>query len=166
MDEPSRKLPTVAVALGLAGLLPFLAFGWWSVSGVDDDRIARATSGLVSYGAVILAFLGGVHWGFVLGEPPVVVGARRVRYRLIFGIAPSLVGWAALLVLLGLGWPQVSLAILIAGFVTETAGETELAAREFMPRGYLWLRWVLSAVVVVVLAAVLVLRLLGSHLSY
>jgi hypothetical protein len=31
-----------------------------------------------------------------------------------------------------------------------------------MPRGYLWLRWVLSVIVTLTLAAVLVMRLLGS----
>ncbi len=165
LPTTTRRLPTMAVALGLAGLIPFLAFGWWASSGIDDDRVARATSGLVSYGAVILAFLGGVQWGFVLGEPPVAFGPRRTRYRLVFGIAPSLVGWAALLVLLALGWPRIALAILLAGFIAETAVETELAMRGLMPRGYLWLRWGLSAVVILVLGAVLVLRLLGTRLG-
>jgi len=165
MSDVNRKLPTVAVALGLAGLIPFVAFGWWASTGINDDRVARATSALVAYGAVILAFLGGVQWGFVLGEPPGAPGPRRTRYRLVFGIAPSLVGWAALLVLLVLGWPQIALAILLAGFITETAAETELAMRGLMPRGYLWLRSGLSAVVIVVIGAVLVLRLLGVHLG-
>ena len=163
----SRRLPTTALALGVAGLIPFLAFGYGAAAGVDDDRAARFTSGLVAYGAVILAFLGGVHWGFVLGEGmPPGVSTPRERYRLVFGVLPSLVGWAALLALLMLGWPRLAIAILLAGFVAATATEGELARRSLVPGGYMWLRWGLSAVVVLVLGVVLALALFGARLSF
>ena len=64
-DRPPlfRSLPTAAVILGLAGLLPFLAFGVASV-GQDPQKAFLAAQGLIGYGGVILGFLGGVHWGF------------------------------------------------------------------------------------------------------
>ena len=139
------------------------------MSGIDDDRAARLLSGLIAYGAVILAFLGGVHWGFVLDEPEphgVAVIAQRERYRLVFGVSPSLVGWAALLVQLMLGWPRLAIAILLAGFVATTAVEAALTRGNLMPAGYMWLRWGLSAVVVLVLGVVLALSVLGARLSF
>ncbi len=163
----SRRLPTMALLLGLAGLIPFLVFGYAAVSGVDDDRAARFTSGLIAYGAVILAFLGGVHWGFVLEEPEphgVAEIAQRERFRLVFGVSPALIGWAALLVRLMLGWPQLSIAILLGGFVATTAVEAALNRGNLMPGGYMLLRWALSAVVVLVLGGVLVLSLFGARL--
>ena len=165
----SRRLPTMALALGLAGLIPFLVFGYEAVSGIDDDRAARFTSGLIAYGAVILAFLGGVHWGFVIDEPEphgVAIIAQRERYRLVFGVTPSLVGWAALLVLLMLGWPRLSIAILLGGFVATTAVEAALTRGNLMPDGYMWLRWGLSAIVVLVLGVVLALLVLGARLGF
>lgn len=165
----SRRLPTMVLALGLAGLIPFVAFGYGAVSGADDDRAARFASGLIAYGAVILAFLGGVHWGFVIDEPEpdgVAIIAQRERYRLVFGVSPSLVGWAALLVLLMLGWPKLAIAILLGGFVATTAIEAALTRGNLMPGGYMLLRWVLSAVVVLVLGVVLALLVLGTRLSF
>ncbi len=53
---------------------------------------------------MILAFLGGVHWGFALPEP----SGRADRARLGLGVVPSLVGWVALLLVVAVsarrGW--------------------------------------------------------------
>ena len=166
---PCRSLPPFAAALGATGLLPFAAFALGAVSGIDDDRAARFTSGLIAYGAVILAFLGAVQWGFVIGDgEPVATAAitRRERYRLVVGVLPALVGWGALLVQLMLGWPPVAIGILIAGFVATTAAEADLTRRGLVPRGYMLLRWALSVVVVLLLATVLVVRLIGARLTF
>lgn len=80
----------LARALGLAGLLPFVAaaaLAWWPqlLPGLD----ARAA--LAAYGAVIVSFLGGIHWGLVMR------GVRPSAGRLLWGVTPSLLAWAALL---------------------------------------------------------------------
>ena len=152
------RLPPYAMLLGLAGLVPFLACGFITARG--GDWAGQALSALLAYAAVILAFLGGVHWGLVLGDP----AAEQVRRRLVFGVAPSLVGWAA--VLAGnLLWRDLALVLLIGGFIAMIAAETRLARDDLMPIGYLWLRRLLSAVVVAVLTTVLVLRLTGLTIS-
>ena len=164
-----RRLPTAALLLGIAGLIPFVGGAWGALHTADDAQSARFLSGLLAYGAVILAFLGGVHWGFVLQGPvpeAVAVPAARERYRLVFGVLPSLVGWLALLLLLTLGLANVALAVLIAGFVATTAAEAELRRRALMPAGYMWLRWGLSIVVVLLLATVLTLRIVGARVIF
>lgn len=162
-----RHLPTAALVLGIAGLIPFIACGIAALSTFDDARAMFFLQALVAYGAVILAFLGGVHWGFVLEAPE--TGARIARRqdapRLVFGVLPSLVGWVALGATLA-GLPPVALAILIAGFVAVTATEAQLHRRGLMPSGYMWLRWGLSIVVALVLATVLTLRLIGARISF
>ena len=83
---PSR----LAWLLGLAGLLPFVAataLQWVSPPGW---RMLAAMA-LLSYGAVIVSFLGGIHWGLAmrLTPPPAA--------RLLWGVLPSLLAWLALL---------------------------------------------------------------------
>ncbi len=70
-------------------------------------------------------------------------------------------GWGALLARLVLpDW--IALALLAAGFIGTMVAEHQGVQRGFaMPRGYLWLRWGLTVVVVAMLATVLTLRLLG-----
>ena len=155
----TRRLPLLAVILGLGGLIPFLACGFGAVWIEDVIRSAMLLAALVTYGAVILSFLGAVHWGFALEDQ---VGIAD-RPRLVLGIMPALIAWAALLAEIG-GVPDASLAILAMGFLAVMAVEHRASLRGLMPRGYAALRWVLTAVVVLDLAAVLVIRLAGLHL--
>ncbi len=153
-----KPLPKLAIFLGIAGIIPFAFFGILSVGQSPVSALAAAR-GLVGYGAVILAFLGGVHWGFTLDEPEL---ARFVRIRLTLGVVPALIGWAAILASLvaeaGLG-----LAILIAGFVATVVIEWRGHKLGLVPGGYMLLRWGISIVVIAILTAVLVVRLIGGH---
>ena len=70
--------------VGLAGVLPLLAGGVKSL----------VVQALLAYGATILSFLGGVHWGLAIKIPP----ADGLKARLVLSVLPSLVAWVALLV--------------------------------------------------------------------
>ena len=155
----TRRLPILAIILGLGGLIPFLACGFGAVWLEDAVRAAEMLAALIAYGAVILSFLGAVHWGFALEDQ---VGLAD-RARLVLGVLPALVGWAALLALFA-QLPIASLAILAMGFLLVMAAEHRAARRGLMPRGYTALRWLLTVVVVLDLAAVLVIRAAGLHL--
>ena len=148
----TRQLPAFAVLLGLAGLLPFIACGLLAITPAGD----RGAQALAAYGAVILAFLGGVHWGFALPEP----SGRGERSRLSLGVLPSLIGWVALLLTVAVN-ASAGLGLLLIGFVATTLVEARGAAAGLVPRGYMRLRYGLSGLVVTVLSIVLVLRLLG-----
>ncbi len=126
---PIRELPEGAWVLGLAGLLPFLggAAGMWL-------GLAWAGFALVAYGAVILSFLGAVHWGLALAQPGVAAW-----WRLLGGVVPSLVAWLALLAPLPAGLATLALGLLLLAVV-----ETLAAQRGLVPRDYLRLRWVLT----------------------
>ncbi len=82
--------PSWAFRLGYAGLLPF-ALGAALVWLVREDAHPYVTAALSAYAAVIVSFLGGIHWGlaFRLPEPP--------RALLVWGVVPSLVAWLAVL---------------------------------------------------------------------
>jgi hypothetical protein len=149
------------VVLGAAGLIPFAVLGLASV-GTSEDGSVKGAVGLIAYGAVILSFIGGVHWGFALGAED---DDEPARTRLGLAIIPSLVGWAAIFAGV-LELPVMGLAILIAGHIGTVIVEHRAAKRQLMPSGYMALRWVLTSVVVIILLVVLVLRLIGAHVLF
>lgn len=155
-----RSLPTFAMLLGLAGLIPFALCSLGAMANMPPNA-ARSLFALVAYGAVILAFLGGVHWGFGLegaGNAPADI--QRARFGL--GVLPSLIGWVALLCA-AFDFGLTALAILVVGFFVLTVVEARASRRGFVPRGYMGLRWVLSSVVVVLLVSVWLVLMLDGH---
>ena len=159
-----RTLPFIAVALGLAGLVPFFGFAAGALLLTSSNWADKSLLGLIGYSAVILAFLGGVHWGFGLDEAATQsTAARRSRFGL--GVLPSLIGWAGLAVTF-LGAPIVSLPVMIAGFIALTVVEARGARIDLVPRGYMALRWALSIAVVVCLLFVLVALLLKGRVFF
>ncbi len=155
-----RNLPLIAIVLGAAGLLPFVLCSLGALS-LGNDGARMALLGLSAYGAVILSFLGGVHWGFGLEAGTAQTEAVR-RSRFGLGVAPSLIGWAGLLVTF-VGLPKTGLLILAAGFAATTVVESRWAKAGLVPAGYMMLRWVLSVVVVVCLLSVCVVLGLGGR---
>jgi hypothetical protein len=81
----------LAFGLGLSGLLPFvgLAIAAWWVSPAWVGWVIRAQ---ILYGASILAFLGGLHWGFALAGR---LSAQTTRAALGWSVVPSLIACGA-----------------------------------------------------------------------
>jgi Protein of unknown function (DUF3429) len=127
-------LPALARWLGFAGLLPF--FGALALALLGPPELEGfAVAALGTYGAVILSFLGAVHWGLALANP----AAPARGWRLGLGVVPALIAWVALLLEAG-----SSLALLAAALVGTALVETLAARRGLLPPGYLALRWMLS----------------------
>ena len=89
--QPIPHEPGVAtLRLGYAGLLPFVlgALLLWIVRPDAHPYVALSLS---AYGAVIVSFLGGIHWGLGFRAEPVDPG------RFVWGVVPSLVAWVAVM---------------------------------------------------------------------
>jgi hypothetical protein len=150
-EVPGDRLPSPALWLGLAGLIPFIActalvLGGGPFAGLAEDALA-------AYGAVILAFLGAVHWGLALAEAEDDATART---RLTLGVLPALAGWAALL---SPNW--IGFGILVSGFAATWMAEETAARAGRLGSRYLWLRRGLTLGVVVMLSAAWVTLLFG-----
>lgn len=162
---------TVAVLISLAGAVPFLVLG--AIVLLDPLGSQTAIEVLISYGAVILSFLGAVHWGFALrdtahpvtGEPltPAVLGAER--QLLVFGTVPAIIGWVALSLMLHFGAPALALFVLLAGFFITIVVETIGRGRGVVAANYLFLRWGVSVVVLLVFLVVLGSVLTGMRVG-
>lgn len=137
MSEPGqRSLPQGLTALGYAGLLPFVACVL-AIALLEGETRAFAARSLVAYGAVILSFLGAVHWGLVLRQPDAAAPAR-----LAIGVLPSLAGWVALLLP-----DRYALALLVVAFGGFWLYEHRGVGPALLPPGYLDLRRALSLAV-------------------
>jgi hypothetical protein len=85
----------VATLLGNFGLLPFFALAlasWMPLAAVPARLIELA---FVGYAAVILSFLGAVHWGMAMLTPQ--LNKQQAWNVLGWGVLPALLGWLALL---------------------------------------------------------------------
>jgi len=131
--DPTR---TSALRLGFLGLVPFA--GLAAVAALGEVEPARvANSALLAYGATILSFLGGIHWGLALGRP--ALPQRDVLVMLGVGVLPQLLGWVALLVPTPLGHGLCAL-----GLALFLVPDRAAVARGLAPVWFMHLRWPLS----------------------
>jgi hypothetical protein len=99
----------LARTLGQAGLIPFvlLAALLWLV---DVDLQPWVAIAMAAYAALIIAFLGGIHWGigWVMArqETGAASASHHLRNHFLWGIVPSLLAWPGLLMpaFAGLAW--------------------------------------------------------------
>ncbi len=125
-------MPVPALALGAAGLLPFI-FGAVAIivaPSLDSASLPDATyfaRVLMAYGAVILSFLGGVRWGAAIlverdGEAPrSVEDANALTAELVIAILPSLIAWGSLLMPPPLGLALLAISFVVMGIIDQIA---------------------------------------------
>lgn len=130
------RVPAAARWLGLLGLLPFLA-GVIAALDPGPDWIFDEF-GFIAYGAVILSFMGGIHWGLAMAQDEID------WERLGLSVLPALIGWVALLLA---GTP--GLLLLAAAFVLIWAYDVRQVRRGKAPEWYPDLRLTLTVIVVV-----------------
>lgn len=148
MSASDNARPAVVALLGYGGLLPFVgtALLCWLEPGHRGWWIEM----LLSYGAVILSFVGALHWGFAMVHP--ATSGRPMNGMYAWSVMPSLLGWAALLVA-----PAAGATLLIAGFLVQYRQDLRLARVLPLPAWYLPLRLQLTVVACLCLATVYVL---------
>ena len=105
----AEPLPRTVAWLGYGGLLPFIGLALATVRanflGEDPQGWNAA---LLAYGAVILSFVGALHWGFAMTLRGLTDGQRTAAF--VRSVVPALVAWVALLVA-----PSVAVVLLLVG---------------------------------------------------
>lgn len=87
-------LPVMAQRLGNAGLVPFV-LGAALVWLVWPEAHPYTTLALSAYAAVVVSFLGGIHWGVAFRET--ALGNTPPSSLFVWGVVPSLVAWVAVM---------------------------------------------------------------------
>jgi len=92
----------------------------------------------VTYGAVLLSFLGALHWGFEFAG----YGGQKGYSRLLLGISPALIAWPTLALA-----PMTALALQWAGFTTLWLADMRATSAGWTPQWYSQYRFYLSLLV-------------------
>ncbi len=143
------RIPSSALFLGLAGLIPFLwgaaSAAWIVIAYLDVPDIVLIYSGvpvLLAYGTIILSFMAGVIWGFAAkaGGPWMPIG-------LTLSVLPAI-----LMFFMFNMSPLTQIFALIFGFVSLLAVDWICARKGLAPEWWMSLRLILTSVVVFCLA--------------
>ena len=123
--------------------MPFILTALGTV--VDPIDQYQARSSLYLYGAVILSFVGALHWGFAMTVSTLNDKQKNALY--VWSVVPSLLAWFAFFLP-----TMVTGLILIAGFLAHYARDKSATVLCQLPSWYLPLRFRLTLVASVCLA--------------
>lgn len=133
----TEPLPAVVACLGYGGLLPFLALASGAIGDGAHAQFWRAA--LVAYGAVILSFVGALHWGLAIA--PGKLDRSRRNALFVCSVVPALVAWIASLLA-----PMFASGLLVVGFLAHYWQDRRLIGQAGLPAWYLPLRLRLTVV--------------------
>ncbi|MES9971834.1 MAG: DUF3429 domain-containing protein [Candidatus Thiodiazotropha sp.] len=106
MNHPSATLLQRAQWLGYLGLVPFIT-GMALMILLDDTRLVAQA--IHNYAAVILTFVGAIHWGRALNNGDTTL--------MSFSVLPSLIAWCSLFLEPQKGIPLTAIAFVMLLFL-------------------------------------------------
>lgn len=139
--------------LGYAGAFPFLGLGLVIIypdMGVASFALPFDLKfALLSYGAIILSFLGGLHWGRAI-MMPTETHIISPSTALFWSVSLSLIGWFAVLLP-----ASIAAVLLLAGFAVALVADLIWLARGYWPFWMRRLRLHLSLIAMASLATII-----------
>lgn len=142
--DTTAALPRTVSWLGYGGLIPFVVLTPASL--LDQHHGAGWSDALYAYGAIILSFIGALHWGLAMSLPELSERQRSAWF--MWSVVPALIAWPAVLFS-----PPLAAPLLIVGFIAHYLQDRRLVSQAALPRWYLPLRLRLTCVAVVSLVA-------------
>lgn len=133
----AHKAPRLVAWLAYGGLIPFIALT--AASLMDPHRSGIGQHLLLNYGAVILSFVGALHWGFAMSA--LAMSERKRNVCFAWSVVPALLAWVALSI-----DPLVGSALMAAGFAIHYLQDWRLVRHVGLPAWYLPMRLRLSVV--------------------
>lgn len=135
----AHKAPRLVAWLAYGGLIPFIAFTAASLIGTHRSGVGQHM--LLNYGAVILSFVGALHWGFAMSA--LAMSERKRNVCFAWSVVPALLAWLALSI-----DPVAGSALMAAGFALHYLQDWRLVRHAGLPAWYLPMRLRLSVVAV------------------
>ncbi|SPO31335.1 uncharacterized protein UTRI_05861_B [Ustilago trichophora] len=154
--EMAQAVPQPALLWGSAGVIPYVSTAAASIwlarkehfvnLGLDKSMDSETASALllhaqniqVGFGAVLLSFLGAIHWGFEFSQ----YGGRIGNRRYAMGVLPLVLGWPTLLLA-----PQMALIAQWASFVAVWFIDLRATSAGWVPKWYSTYRFWLTLAV-------------------
>lgn len=137
-------IPPTVLLLSVTGLLPFLAGA--GLSWVAHPPLAEtAAFAVLTYGAVILSFLGGIVWGVAAASSHRLLAEHSVELFAL-SVIPPLLGWSALFLKSPHGYTLLALA-----FLGQLALDKRMRDMRLVPGWWVGLRLALSTGVILCL---------------
>ncbi|MEN7343801.1 MAG: DUF3429 family protein [Pseudomonadota bacterium] len=136
LQDDTEDATGVAQALGIGGLIPFVAIAGCLLADVQLTWLPAETA-LLAYAATILSFVGALQWGLA------VAGSDQPKRRYALSILPSLCAWGLLLTPTSFQKTSVLFAV---AFVAWYAIERITSWRQY-PRWFQRLRSLLTGIV-------------------
>lgn len=127
----SSTIPAPARWLGFGGLIPFVMLAVATLA--DSANAAMWSFALLAYGAVILSFVGALHWGFAT-----LLQSHSDAYRgrlMAWSVVPALGAWMALLLPVRAG-----LLVVAALLTAHQLADMLMVRNRELPAWYLHLR--------------------------
>ena len=139
-----NKIPRTPLILGAGGSIPFivLAVMLWAL---PSDYSSATLKWLLAYSAIILTFVGALHWGVALVHPE--MGGRERGMLMGWSVVPALVAWIAIFLP-----PLAGTGVLALMFVVQLVADHKLVAHFPITPWFLRLRRRLTLVAVICLA--------------
>jgi len=150
---PSTPAPKHVTLLGYGGLLPFIVLALLIPFSLDYRTLFAIA--LVNYGAVILSFVGALHWGFAMTMRD--MSAKQRSDRFIWSVIPALIAWIATLLPMPLGC-----LLLVIGLVVHLRQDRKLLRVISLPAWYMPMRLRLTFVASVCLLLAALVEALPS----
>lgn len=143
-----KQLPKIMWWLGYGGLIPFFVLTVALLLGKPLLFLDQARLGwwLAAYAAVVLSFIGAVHWGVALGMQDRLQESELGKL-LLFSVVPTVVAWFALLLPTNITLLVLAVLIVMAYFADSVLLFRKLAA------GYGRMRLHLTVIVTLLLFA-------------
>ncbi|CAL1705664.1 unnamed protein product [Somion occarium] len=152
----AHQVPTPYIMFGLAGGLPYLAASGATIylarqagiaaaglstsidPGVAITMLHQALDIQMTYGAVMLSFLGALHWGFEFAG----YGGHKYYPRLVLGAVPVVWAWSTLAF-----DPMIGLILQWTGFTALWYADLKTTSAGWTPNWYSQYRFYLSILV-------------------
>ena len=106
-------MPGAVGILGYGGLIPFVGLAGGAFI-LPEAMAGIAVQGLLFYAAIILSFLGGLHWGRIAASTTIsATNAKEAHaaFWLIWSVLPSLWAWGAIWLVAGQPLQALLLAV-------------------------------------------------------
>jgi len=140
----NKQYPITILLLGFGGTIPFFVPA--VLVYLNPDHVEIWQSLLWNYGAVILSFVGALHWAFDMFAKDLSERDQTLSY--IWSVCPALIAWVAI----SIGCPAITPWVLCVGFIAQLVQDWRMSHAISFPHWFIPLRIQLTTVALIALS--------------